>query len=91
MNNKLQSIEEEKAKRIEKTKCDVNDAVNISSLISPRTILTVAFVKAVAFVYPNIPSSVVTLVPTTNSKFGDYQCNAAMPIYQQLKSSGSIK
>jgi arginyl-tRNA synthetase len=31
--------------------------------------------------------SCVTVVPTTNPEFGDYQCNAAMPLAKQLKKA----
>ncbi len=84
----LQAIEEEKRKTGEKRKI-TNDDSSETVFISPREILTRLFIKAVASAYPDAPSSVVTLVPTANAKFGDYQCNAAMPICQTLKSSGT--
>ncbi|XP_065201317.1 arginine--tRNA ligase, cytoplasmic isoform X2 [Planococcus citri] len=60
--------------------CDTN-------ALSPLVILRRTFEKAVELAYPSVPSSVVTVVPAS-AQFGDYQCNAAMPICQALKPQG---
>lgn len=84
-----QAIEEESKKCPGKRKLDQDKGEN-RLLTSPRELLTNAFIQAVSKAYPDVPSSVVTLTPTSNLKFGDYQCNAAMPICQQLKAAGNF-
>ncbi|KAK7580408.1 hypothetical protein V9T40_001037 [Parthenolecanium corni] len=81
------AIVEESKKGQEKRKSD-QESDDDQLLLSPRELLTNSFIRAVSKAYPEVPSSVVTLTPTSNPKFGDYQCNAAMPICQQLKAAG---
>lgn len=46
------------------------------------------FTTAVGTAYPDIPDAPVPLSVSGSSQFGDYQCNAAMPIAQLLKGQG---
>lgn len=46
------------------------------------------FTKAVEAAFPDVPDVGVPVVPS--SKFGDYQCNAAMQLSQLLKAQGII-
>lgn len=46
------------------------------------------FTKAIVQAYPDIPDPPVPLTTSTSAQFGDYQCNAAMPIAQLLKGQG---
>jgi arginyl-tRNA synthetase len=47
------------------------------------------FTKAVEAAFPDVPDIGVPVVPS--SKFGDYQCNAAMQLSQLLKAQGIIR
>ncbi|XP_075234575.1 arginine--tRNA ligase-like protein isoform X2 [Lycorma delicatula] len=49
------------------------------------------FVEATKKTFPDLPDYPVPLTLTNFEKFGDYQCNAAMPISQILKSQGIKK
>ncbi|XP_064481164.1 arginine--tRNA ligase, cytoplasmic-like isoform X2 [Ornithodoros turicata] len=55
---------------------------------SPRDILLRLFKEAVRAGFPDLTDPPVPVLPSTNEKFGDYQCNAAMPISQMLKKEG---
>lgn len=46
------------------------------------------FATAVNTAYPDVPDAPVPLAVSGSSQFGDYQCNAAMPIAQLLKGQG---
>lgn len=46
------------------------------------------FEVAVQRAYPQLPDAPVVISLSGNSKFGDYQCNSAMPIAQLLKAKG---
>ncbi|XP_046667121.1 arginine--tRNA ligase, cytoplasmic-like isoform X2 [Homalodisca vitripennis] len=50
--------------------------------------LTDVFTKAVCKAYPDVPDPPVPLTTSSSAQFGDYQCNAAMPIAQLLKGQG---
>lgn len=67
--------------------CPSEQSSNQALKVSPREILRRIFVQAVKSLYPDIPENIVSLTPA-NAKFGDYQCNAPLPICQQLKASG---
>jgi len=56
--------------------------------ISIKDNLSVVFHKAISAAYPDILDPPVIVTTSTNPKFGDYQCNSAMPLAQQLSSSG---
>lgn len=71
----LQSVEEEESK-------------SKSFMESPRDILLKMFKQAVRAAFPDIEDPLVPVLPSTNEKFGDYQCNAAMPLSQALKKAG---
>lgn len=55
---------------------------------SPRDALLKLFVHAVRAAFPDVEDPLVPVLPSTNEKFGDYQCNAAMPLSQALKKAG---
>ncbi|XP_071492205.1 arginine--tRNA ligase, cytoplasmic-like [Diadema antillarum] len=47
------------------------------------------FRTALRVAYPALPTAPVTVQPSQQEKFGDYQCNSAMAIAQQLKAQGT--
>jgi hypothetical protein len=52
------------------------------SMQSLQEALTALFATAVEAAFPDLPDAPVVLNPSTNAKFGDYQCNSAMGICQ---------
>lgn len=44
------------------------------------------FTQAITAAYPSLPSPPIVITESTKAAFGDYQCNSAMPISQQLKA-----
>jgi len=46
------------------------------------------FGKAIRDAFPDLPDPPVAVTPSTNEKFGDYQCNSAMNLSQLLKAKG---
>lgn len=44
------------------------------------------FTSAIKLAYPNLPEAPTVITESTKTAFGDYQCNSAMPINQQLKA-----
>uniref|UniRef100_A0A1B6CD65 Probable arginine--tRNA ligase, cytoplasmic n=1 Tax=Clastoptera arizonana TaxID=38151 RepID=A0A1B6CD65_9HEMI len=46
------------------------------------------FTKAIHIAYPDVPDPLVPVTEATQEKFGDYQCNAAMPLVGILKTHG---
>lgn len=71
----LQALEEEEKK------C-MNSMENLLELLSGL------FSSAVVKAYPDIPEVTVPITTSSAPQFGDYQCNAAMPIAQILKGQG---
>lgn len=57
-------------------------------VISINDTLCEIFRKAINAAYPDVPDPPVIVTTSNNPKFGDYQCNSAMPLAQQLSSSG---
>ncbi|XP_002403306.4 arginine--tRNA ligase, cytoplasmic [Ixodes scapularis] len=55
---------------------------------SPRDVLLKLFRQAVRAAFPDVEDPLVPVLPSSNEKFGDYQCNAAMPLSQALKKAG---
>lgn len=52
-------------------------------------ILTDLFSKAISSAYPDVPEApVVIALSGNNPKFGDYQCNSALPIANIFKQTG---
>lgn len=47
------------------------------------------FKKAITAAYPDISDHPVIITSSNNAKFGDYQCNSAMPLSKQLQSKGN--
>lgn len=56
--------------------------------IGIRDNLNEIFHKAISAAYPDIADPPVIVTSSSNPKFGDYQCNSALPLAQQLSSSG---
>lgn len=52
------------------------------SMQSMQEALTALFATAIEAAYPDLPDAPVIINPSTNAKFGDYQCNSAMSICQ---------
>ncbi|XP_020776287.2 LOW QUALITY PROTEIN: arginine--tRNA ligase, cytoplasmic [Boleophthalmus pectinirostris] len=47
------------------------------------------FGRAISAAYPEIEGPPVAVTPTNQAKFGDYQCNSVMAMYQMLKAKGA--
>jgi arginyl-tRNA synthetase len=62
-------------------------SVEDSSMQSIQGELTRIFADAIKTAFPDVPYDAVPVVPS--SKFGDYQCNAAMQLSQLLKAQGT--
>lgn len=62
--------------------CETADTFSI------RDHLCTVFHKAISAAYPDVVDPPVIVTTSSNPKFGDYQCNSAMPLAQQLSSSG---
>lgn len=58
------------------------------SMYSILNALTDIFRDAIQKAFPQVPQAPVVITSSSNAKFGDYQCNSAMPIMQLLKSEG---
>jgi len=50
--------------------------------------LTGVFGAAIRAAFPDLGDPAVAVTPSTNEKFGDYQCNSAMNLSQLLKAKG---
>lgn len=59
-----------------------------SNTISINSTLWDIFHRAITAAYPNVLNPRVIVTTSNNPKFGDYQCNNAMPLAQELSSSG---
>ncbi|KAK6624534.1 hypothetical protein RUM44_011393 [Polyplax serrata] len=59
------------------------------SLYSIQNALFNIFKHAINKAYPQFPQAPVVVASSSHAKFGDYQCNSAMPIMQLLKAQGS--
>ncbi|XP_018306373.1 arginine--tRNA ligase, cytoplasmic [Mycetomoellerius zeteki] len=57
--------------------------------ISIKDNLSTVFHKAISAAYPDVLDPPVIVTTSSNPKFGDYQCNSAMRLAQQLSSSGT--
>lgn len=58
-------------------------------MLSVNSIIEQVFALAIHSAFPQLGSDApVMVVPSSNPKFGDYQCNSAMAISQQLKPLG---
>jgi arginyl-tRNA synthetase len=49
---------------------------------SLQEMLNNIFAEAIAAAYPDLPEAPVVIMPSSNYKFGDYQCNSAMSMVQ---------
>ncbi|CAD7086990.1 unnamed protein product [Hermetia illucens] len=61
---------------------------NITEMVSITDHLLELFGAAIRASFPNLTDPPVIITPSTNAKFGDYQCNSALPIAQVLKNQG---
>lgn len=57
--------------------------------ISIRDNLVAVFRSAIGAAYPDVADPPVIVTTSSNPKFGDYQCNSAMPLAQQLSGAGT--
>lgn len=57
----------------------VNSGPGMKSL---QELLNNIFADAIAAAYPDLPEAPVVIMPSSNYKFGDYQCNSAMSMVQ---------
>lgn len=57
-------------------------------MISITEHLTEVFSNAISLSYPNLLNLPTIIVSGNNPRFGDYQCNSALPISQTLKNIG---
>lgn len=60
---------------------------NLTGVISIIDYLLKYFEIAISKAFPTIDNPPVVITPSTSEKFGDYQCNSAMPIMQILKNA----
>jgi len=58
--------------------------------ISIKDNLCTVFHKAISAAYPDVVDPPVIVTTSSNLKFGDYQCNSAMPLARQLSNSGKL-
>ncbi|XP_014216820.1 arginine--tRNA ligase, cytoplasmic isoform X2 [Copidosoma floridanum] len=59
---------------------------NCSSMISIQNTLSSLFEKAISEVFPDLTDPPVDISMSNNPKFGDYQCNSALPICKLLST-----
>lgn len=67
------------------SKAEMKEPVVGSSILGA---LQKYFEVAIQRAYPDLSDAPVVVTVSGNSKFGDYQCNSAMPIAQLLKNKG---
>ncbi|XP_039304484.1 probable arginine--tRNA ligase, cytoplasmic isoform X3 [Solenopsis invicta] len=65
------------------------DLFGTAETLSIRDQLCSIFHKAISTTYPDITDPPVIVTTSSNPKFGDYQCNSAMPLAQLLSISGT--
>jgi len=51
---------------------------------SIQEMLNQIFFSAIVAAYPDLPEAPVVIMPSSNAKFGDYQCNSAMSMSQVI-------
>ncbi|XP_029673443.1 arginine--tRNA ligase, cytoplasmic [Formica exsecta] len=73
----------------ERNKASAMSNTSQSNVISINNTLCEIFRKAITAAYPDVLNPPIIVTVSSNSKFGDYQCNSAMPLAQQLNSSGN--
>ncbi|KAL6448431.1 hypothetical protein ACFW04_000390 [Cataglyphis niger] len=73
----------------ERNKTSAMSNISQSNIISINNTLREIIRKAITAAYPDVLNPPIIVTATNNSKFGDYQCNSAMPVAQQLNSSGN--
>ncbi|XP_034181184.2 arginine--tRNA ligase-like protein [Osmia lignaria lignaria] len=59
-----------------------------NKVISICDTLFVLFKNAITAAYPDVTDPPVVITSSNNVKFGDYQCNSALPLSKQLSSTG---
>lgn len=79
----LKAIDKEQgtssSKPVKRTAMALNDGPGMKSL---QEMLNNIFETAIAAAYPDLPEAPVVIMPSSNYKFGDYQCNSAMSMAQ---------
>ncbi|OAD52392.1 Arginine--tRNA ligase, cytoplasmic [Eufriesea mexicana] len=76
------TIEAERIKSQSKIQMTENNVISIYDTLFNL------FKKAISVAYPDICEPPVLITSSNNPKFGDYQCNSAMPLYKQLNNNG---
>ncbi|XP_011500741.1 PREDICTED: probable arginine--tRNA ligase, cytoplasmic isoform X2 [Ceratosolen solmsi marchali] len=56
-------------------------------MVSITVTLYTLFEKAINEAYPDVTDPPIIIAPSNNSKFGDYQCNSALPLCKLLSST----
>ncbi|XP_070161394.1 arginine--tRNA ligase, cytoplasmic [Polyergus mexicanus] len=70
----------------ERNKASAMSNTSQNNVISINNTLREIFRKAIIAAYPDVLNPPIIVTISSNSKFGDYQCNSAMPLAQQLSS-----
>ncbi|KOC69271.1 Arginine--tRNA ligase, cytoplasmic [Habropoda laboriosa] len=76
------TIEAERAKSQNEMEVTENNVISVY-----ETLFNI-FQKAILTTYPDICDPPIIVTSSSNPKFGDYQCNSAMPLCKQLSSNG---
>lgn len=84
MIHNFQAIDKEQAtsKPVKRTAMALQNGPGMNSI---QEMLNEIFYTAIAAAYPDLPEAPVVIMPSSNSKFGDYQCNSAMSMAQVRK------
>lgn len=62
-------------------------AANVTEMISISNHLTELFADAIATAYPTLVNVPAVITQSNNIKFGDYQCNSALPIAKMTNNA----
>lgn len=54
-----------------------------------QEILSKVFAQAISLAFPDLPDVPIVITTSSSPKFGDYQCNSAMPISNMYKQQGN--
>ncbi|XP_033317975.1 arginine--tRNA ligase, cytoplasmic [Bombus bifarius] len=75
------TVKAERAKLGNKLKMTENNVISIYDTLSNL------FKEAISVAYPDVCDPPVIITSSNNPKFGDYQCNSAMPLSKQLNNN----
>ncbi|XP_076289361.1 arginine--tRNA ligase-like protein [Lasioglossum baleicum] len=77
------TIEADRAKTQSRMETDAYDVISVYDTLYNL------FAKAIHAAYENVPEPPVILAASNSPKFGDYQCNSAMPLVTLISSHGT--